>query len=65
MCPYLESGHMCVLVVHLDSQAKVSHLGNAATLAAAVTLQQHIAHLQVAVDDLHHTTRHTTSCYQE
>jgi hypothetical protein len=39
-------------VVHLDSQAKVSHLGDAATLAAAVTLQQHVAHLQVAVDDL-------------
>jgi hypothetical protein len=43
---------MCVLVVHLDSQAKVSHLGDTAPLTAAVTLQQHVAHLEVAVNHL-------------
>jgi hypothetical protein len=44
-------------MVHLDSQAKVSHLGDAATLTAAITLEQHVAHLQVAVDHLQAQTQ--------
>lgn len=43
---------MGVLVVHLHSEAKVSDLGDAAALTAAVALHQHVAHLEVAVDDL-------------
>lgn len=43
---------MCVVVLHLDGQAKVCHLGNAAALATAVGLQQHVADLQVTVQYL-------------
>lgn len=49
---YLEGRNVGVLVVHLYSEAKVSDLGDAAALTAAVALHQHVAHLEVAVNDL-------------
>lgn len=62
-CAHLESRDVGLHAVHSLSQAKVSHLGDAAA-PAGVALEQNVARLEVAVQNLrpeHSTAQHNDS----